>query len=100
MMRKFVIAVVLAAFSLSFASAQSEFDLLTHRLEGNDDRLVLSPDGLTGGIGEPGIEVAKVAGCPNCGERRGGETKTAPDIGRFARLGLAYVIAIVKLRLR
>jgi dolichol-phosphate mannosyltransferase len=35
-----------------------------------------------------------------CGERRGGETKTAPDIARFVRLGLAYVIAIVKLRLR
>jgi dolichol-phosphate mannosyltransferase len=35
-----------------------------------------------------------------CDERRGGETKTAPDIARFARLGIAYVIAIVKLRLR
>jgi hypothetical protein len=34
-----------------------------------------------------------------CGERQGGETKTAPDIARFVRLGLAYVIAIVRLRL-
>jgi len=34
-----------------------------------------------------------------CGERRGGETKTAPDIARFMRLGLGYVISIVRLRL-
>jgi len=30
-----------------------------------------------------------------CSDRRGGETKTAPDIAHFVRLGLAYVIATV-----
>src|SRR5262249_19556825 len=35
-----------------------------------------------------------------CGERWGGETKTAPDLGRFALLGLAYLVSIVKLRFR
>lgn len=46
---------------------------------------------------QAGLSVCEVPYC--CGERRGGETKTAPDIARFVRLGLAYVIAIVRLRL-
>jgi dolichol-phosphate mannosyltransferase len=33
-----------------------------------------------------------------CVERRAGETKTSPDLGRFAVLGLAYVRTIIKLR--
>ena len=46
---------------------------------------------------QAGLSVCEVPYC--CGERRGDETKTAPDIARFVRLGLAYVIAIVRLRL-
>jgi dolichol-phosphate mannosyltransferase len=33
-----------------------------------------------------------------CVERRAGESKTSPDHGRFARLGLAYARTIVRLR--
>jgi dolichol-phosphate mannosyltransferase len=33
-----------------------------------------------------------------CVERRAGETKTSPDLGRFAMLGLAYVRTILRLR--
>ena len=33
-----------------------------------------------------------------CGERRGGETKTAPDLRRFATLGFVYLGSILKLR--
>ena len=44
-----------------------------------------------------GFRIREVA--YSCGERRGGETKTAPDIARFMRLGLGYVISIVRLRL-
>ncbi len=35
-----------------------------------------------------------------CGERQGGETKTAPDLRRFVTLGLAYLVSILKLRFR
>ena len=35
-----------------------------------------------------------------CGERRAGQTKTAPDLGRFLALGLAYLATILKLRFR
>ena len=44
-----------------------------------------------------GLRVREVA--YHCGERRGGETKTAPDVARFVRLGWGYVISIVRLRL-
>jgi len=33
-----------------------------------------------------------------CVERRAGETKTSPDLGRFARLGLRYARTILQLR--
>jgi hypothetical protein len=33
-----------------------------------------------------------------CVERRAGETKTSPSLGRFARLGWKYVVTIVQLR--
>ncbi len=35
-----------------------------------------------------------------CGERRGGETKTAPDLRQFVGLGLTYVVSILRLRFR
>ena len=35
-----------------------------------------------------------------CEERRGGETKTAPDLRQFIVLGLAYLASIVRLRFR
>jgi dolichol-phosphate mannosyltransferase len=33
-----------------------------------------------------------------CVERRAGETKTSPSLGRFARLGWKYVVTVVQLR--
>ncbi len=35
-----------------------------------------------------------------CGERQGGETKTAPDLRQFVTLGLAYLGSILRLRFR
>lgn len=35
-----------------------------------------------------------------CGERRAGQTKTAPNLGQFVILGLAYLGTILKLRFR
>ena len=35
-----------------------------------------------------------------CGERRAGQTKTAPDLGQFVVLGVVYLGTILKLRFR
>lgn len=46
--------------------------------------------------GRAGLRVVEVP--YRCLERRAGETKTSPDLGRFARLGLRYARTILQLR--
>ena len=70
------------------------------------DRVPLRPDYVYGEYcidflyraGQAGARILEVP--YRCGERVGGETKTAPDFRRFVALGFAYLVSIVKLRFR